>query len=65
MLDEPRHCEVEVDTIGEDVAARQTTHQHRTLATETATPVENQDTLQHNALNSELHASTVEMRHME
>ena len=67
MPDKTRHCEVEVDTIAEDVAAPQTTDQHRTLAlaTETATPAENQDTEQHSALKSESHASTVETRHME
>ena len=52
MPDKPRHGEVEVDTIAEAVAAPQTTDQHRTLATlaETATPVENQDIKQRNAL---------------
>ena len=66
MPDKPRHGEVEVDTIAEAVAAPQTTDQHRTLATlaETATPVENQDIEQRNALRSESHASTLEIRHI-
>ena len=63
MPDKPRHGEVEMGTIGEAVAP-QTTDQHRTLATlaEIATPVENQDIEQRNALRSESHASTLEIR---
>ena len=64
MPDKPRHGEVEMGTIGEAVAAPQTTDQHSTLATlaEIATPVENQDIEQRNALRSESHASTLEIR---
>ena len=65
MPDKPRHCEAEEDTIAGAVDAPQTTDQHRTLATETATPAENQDTEQRNALRPKSHASTVEIRHME